>query len=189
MSLQAVSHQNQLEKLKARVQDLESENSRLKDEVQKLKTHVQIAPIEFTVDGYASNIENGDVWVSQPFYTHLCGYKMTLNVYVNGCDEGKGTHISLFTGIMRGEFDYHLNWPFQGSLAVTLLDQEGEEHCTKEIFYDKDTPKECMCQVNSEVENYDWGIYTFIAHCDLHPKYYKNDLLLFKVSDVKLSSI
>ena len=43
-------------------------------------------------------------------------------------DEGKGTHITVFTKIMSGDFDYQLKWPFQGSLNITLLDQEGEEH-------------------------------------------------------------
>ena len=186
MSLQAVKL---MDKLETRVRDLEMENNRLKDEVQKLKSHVQIAPVQLVLDQYASKKESGDAWDSQPFYTHLQGYKMRLSVDVNGDGKGEGTHVSVFTEIMRGEFDHQLKWPFYCYLHITLLDQEGDEHRIVGHSYDKRTPKECTGRVIGEEENESWGINTFVAHKDLHPKYYKNDSLIFKVSDIKLSSI
>ena len=106
-----------LEKLEARVQDLE-------DEIQKLKSHVQIASVQLVLDKYASKRESGDTWDSQPFYTHLQGYRMCLNVDVSGYGIGEGTHniISVFFVIMRGEFDHQLKWPFHGSLNI-------QRHC------------------------------------------------------------
>ena len=51
----------------------------------------------------------------------------------------KGSHVSVFIELMRGEFDRELNWPFQGSITVTvtLLDQEGENMAgyTHQILY------------------------------------------------------
>ena len=82
MSLQAVNHRKVVEKLEARVQHLEMENTQLKDEVQKLKSHVQIAPVQLVLDQYASKKESGETWYSQPFYTHLQGYKMHLNQWL-----------------------------------------------------------------------------------------------------------
>jgi TNF receptor-associated factor 4 len=175
MSLQAVNHRKLLEELEARIQDLE-------DEVKKLKAHVQIAPVQLILDNYASKRENGATWDSQPFYTHLQGYKMCLNVDVNGYDIGEGTHISVFTVIMRGEFDCQLKWPFHGSLNIMLLDQEGDEHWSVDISYDKETPQNHSGRAIYEDENEGWGTYTFIAHKNLHPNYYKNDSLIFKVS-------
>ena len=179
-SLQAVSHQKLLERLEARVRDLEMENDKLKDEVHKLKTHVQIAPVQLVLNEYASKKEQGDTWNSQPFYTHLQGYKMRLNVDVSGYGESKGTHVSVFTEIVCGEFDHQLKWPFHGSLNITLLDQDGDEHNIRYInSYDEETPKECTGRVVGEDVNEGWGTDTFIAHKDLYPKYYKNDSLIF----------
>ena len=117
MSLQAVNHRKLVERLEARVRDLEVE-------VQKLKAHVQIAPVQLVLDKYASKRESGDTWDSQPFYTHLQGYRMCLNVDVSGYGIGEGTHniISVFFVIMRGEFDHQLKWPFHGSLNI-------QRHC------------------------------------------------------------
>jgi TNF receptor-associated factor 4 len=189
MSLQAVNHRKSLEKLEARVQDLEMENSKLKDEVQQLKVHMLIVPVQFVLDEYACKRESGDTWNSQPFYTHLQGYKMYLNVGVNGDGNSKGTHISVFTVIMRGEFDHQLKWPFYSPLNITLLDQEGDKHHVIDLSYDEETPKECTGRVVDGDENVGWGTNTYIAHEDLHPKYYKNDSLIFKISDMKLNSI
>jgi hypothetical protein len=181
MLLTTTNNMKSLKKLEARVQDLEMENSKLKGEVQKLKAHVQIAPVQLVLDKYASKRESGATWDSQPFYTHLQGYKMCLNVDVNGYDIGKGTHISVFIVILRSEFDYQLKWPYHGSLNIMLLDQEGDEHWSVDInCYDEETPQR---NKDHEDKNGGWGTYTFIAYKDLHPKYYKNDTLIFKVSE------
>ena len=50
---------------------------------------------------------------SQPFYTDRYGYKMCGRVYLNGDGMGKGTHLSLFFVLMRGEYDALLEWPFR----------------------------------------------------------------------------
>ncbi|XP_075963283.1 TNF receptor-associated factor 3 isoform X2 [Anarhichas minor] len=53
---------------------------------------------------------------SQPFYTGYFGYKMCARVYLNGDGMGKGTHLSLFFVVMRG--DSHADGP--GSVEETL---------------------------------------------------------------------
>ena len=42
---------------------------------------------------------------SLPFYSGRYGYKMCLHLYIMGDGIGKGTHLSLFFVVMRGEFD------------------------------------------------------------------------------------
>ncbi|XP_067875078.1 TNF receptor-associated factor 3-like isoform X2 [Heterodontus francisci] len=60
---------------------------------------------------------------SQPFYTSSFGYKMCARVYLNGDGMGKGTHLSLFFVVMRGEYDSLLPWPFKQKVTLTLLGQ------------------------------------------------------------------
>ncbi len=65
---------------------------------------------------------------SPPFYTSKDGYKMRMRLYPNGDREGKGTHVSVYLQIMKGEFDAILPWPFRRKITVMLLDQSNEVH-------------------------------------------------------------
>ena len=65
---------------------------------------------------------------SPPFFTSRHGYKMCARIYLNGDGLGKGTHISLFFLIMRGEYDAILRWPFRQMVTFMLLDQDIVEH-------------------------------------------------------------
>ncbi|XP_013877582.1 TNF receptor-associated factor 3 isoform X3 [Austrofundulus limnaeus] len=60
---------------------------------------------------------------SQPFYTGYFGYKMCARVYLNGDGMGKGSHLSLFFVVMRGEYDALLPWPFKQKVTLMLMDQ------------------------------------------------------------------
>lgn len=68
---------------------------------------------------------------SQPFYTSRCGYRLCARAYLNGDGSGKGTHVSLYFVVMRGEFDSLLPWPFKQKVTLMLLDQTGKKksHC------------------------------------------------------------
>jgi len=61
---------------------------------------------------------------SAPFYTSRHGYKLCLRLYMDGDGSGKGTHLSYFLTIMRGEFDALLQWPFKQAVSLILMDQD-----------------------------------------------------------------
>ncbi|NXI54113.1 TRAF2 factor, partial [Chloroceryle aenea] len=65
---------------------------------------------------------------SPAFYTAKYGYKVCLRVYLNGDGTGKGTHLSLFFVIMKGDYDALLPWPFRHKVTFMLLDQNNREH-------------------------------------------------------------
>ena len=67
---------------------------------------------------------------SAPFYTGRHGYKMCLRLYMDGDGSGRGTHLSFFLTLMRGEYDALLTWPFRQTVTLTLLDQDKQ----KDIF-------------------------------------------------------
>ncbi|RMX42249.1 hypothetical protein pdam_00023970 [Pocillopora damicornis] len=62
------------------------------------------------------------------FYTSRHGYKMCARIYLNGDGIGKGTHISIFFGVMRSQYDALLRWPFRQKVTFMLLDQDNVEH-------------------------------------------------------------
>ena len=67
---------------------------------------------------------------SPPFYTtgKNGGYKMCLFLYLDGDGSGKGTHLSFYIAVMRGEHDGQLIWPFQQEVTLTLEDQNHQQH-------------------------------------------------------------
>ena len=62
------------------------------------------------------------------FYTSRYGYKMCARIYLNGAGMGRGTHISVFFVVMRGQYDAILRWPFREKVTFMLLDQDNVEH-------------------------------------------------------------
>ena len=77
---------------------------------------------------------------SAPFYTSRHGYRMCLRLYLNGDGTGKGSHLSYFLTIMRGEFDALLQWPFQQVVRLALRSQNPSSksdirHCFKPDAY------------------------------------------------------
>ena len=179
---QAISHQQQLDKVDHDIKLLKFENGSLKKENQELRMHVNITPVTLKIDNFDEHKKKEDEWLSNPFYTHPCGYNMRLCVYADGCGEGKGTHLSAFTKIIQGKFDRQLEWPFQGQITFKLLDQQGDQHFTYTTRYDADTPDNCKCRVTGRVGSSRWGFSSFIPNDRLRPRYLKDNSLVFEVS-------
>lgn len=53
---------------------------------------------------------------------------MCARIYLNGDGMGKGTHVSLFFVIMRGQYDALLKWPFRQKVTLMFIDQNNREH-------------------------------------------------------------
>lgn len=65
------------------------------------------------------------------FYTSKYGYKMCLRIYLNGDGTGRGSHLSLFFVVMRGQSDALLKWPFNQKVKDL---QTAFSHLHKGIF-------------------------------------------------------
>ncbi len=189
ISLLATSHAKQQDKITS----LEAENRILKTKINELEPMLRTAPPivnsrpygtpVLIMTNYQRHKRNDDRWYSPPVYTHHQGYKICLCVYANGCNTGKGTHVSVFVHFMRGEFDDSLKWPFRGVISYQLLDQvNGEDHKTSTEFYnDKVQNKYCTGRVTEGERGGGWGEPKFIAHSELEPKYLRNDTLFFQI--------
>ena len=124
-----------------------------------------IVPVTIKMAGFDELKKKGTDWYSRPFYTGMGGYKMCLDVDANGSGIGRGTHISVFTLLMRGEFDSHLKWPFRGTVTFQLVNLlEDKEHHTDSNAY-KDVPP-VAAQVDGE-RSTEWGSPWFLPHSAL----------------------
>ena len=105
----------------------------LKDAIIQLKkqgekiTEMHCTPLVIKMSQFSELKANNNEWYSPGFYTHTCGYKMCLRVYANGSGDGKGTHVSVFLRLMKGENDDALTWPITYKCTITLLNQLKDE--------------------------------------------------------------
>ncbi|OWF48149.1 TNF receptor-associated factor 3-like [Mizuhopecten yessoensis] len=117
---------------------------------------------------------------SQPFYTSQFGYKMCARVYLNGDGMGKGTHVSLFFVVMRGDFDSLLPWPFQQKVTLMLLDQDTGKHKLSDSF--KPDPNSNSFRKPQTEMNIASGCPVFVSQAVLETKtYLQEDTLFIKI--------
>ena len=152
------------------------------------KTNQLVSPqTTFKFTNFLKHKTKNDTIFSPPFYTSYGGYKMCIRVDANGCGNSKGTHISVFTYLMRGENDDNLSWPYTGTVTVELLNQlENRNHypLSKKFVSDR----------GQRVVNHDFvaqgrasGHYEYIPHSSLHYdlkkncQYLKDDCLYFRL--------
>ncbi|XP_074638787.1 TNF receptor-associated factor 2-like [Acropora palmata] len=113
------------------------------------------------------------------FYTSRYGYKMCARIYLNGDGMGRGTHISLFFVVMRGEYDAILPWPFRQKVTFMLLDQDNVEHVIEAFRPD---PNSSSFQRPRGEANIPSGCPMFCSNEELSKRaYVRDDTMFFKI--------
>ena len=130
---------------------------------------------------------------SPSFYTHSSGYRMCIKLYPNGSSDAKGTHVSVFTCLMRGPYDDHLKWPFRGEITVQIVNQAGDHsHVEKTIPYNDKTPDDISGRVVDKERDDGWGFH-FLPLTDLEyntknkTQYLKDDIMIVRVVSVVIT--
>jgi TNF receptor-associated factor 4 len=143
---------------------------------------------EFTMTDFEKYQMDGDDWYSPHFYTHPNGYKVSLRVDANGSGTGKGTHLSVYVHLVRGEFDDQLKWPFHGKITIKLVDQEeNKHHVVTTVHLNARVPEQYREQVIKRDRSVDGiGYPKFMLLAKLQPKYLKNDCIKLCVQQVDL---
>ena len=71
---------------------------------------------------------------SPVFYTSPDGYAMFLRMYLNGEGTGKNTHLSVFFSILQSENDGELDWPFNRTVQLKLVNHLNEADSITKIL-------------------------------------------------------
>ena len=117
---------------------------------------------------------------SPPFYVGRFGYKVCARLYPNGDGIGKGTHMSMFFVIMRGEYDALLPWPFVQKVHFRLIDQDRIRDA-----YDAFRPEPHSSSFKRPTSdmNIASGCPTFISHTELRQGgFIQNDTMFVKIT-------
>ena len=117
---------------------------------------------------------------------------MRLLVYSNGDSSGKGTHVSVYVILVKGENDDKLNWPFKGDLTIQLLSWKMDKgHFERVLSFNENTPLDCRSRITDGTKSRCFGYPQFIPHIRLqhnNTEYLKHDALCFRVSAVVVYS-
>lgn len=141
-----------------------------------------VTPVYRTVEGFEEKMKNNEVVITEPFYTTRQGYKMTLDVYPNGCDIDKGSYVSVFFSLMKGDNDNMLAFPFTGNVIVQLLNwSEDNDHVECIIQFDESTPLANRQRVTDKEANGGWGTSRFLPSHLIVGKYLLKDMTCFRV--------
>ena len=200
---QALQIKKQEEEVKRLVKAIGRQKQQEKQEKLHMKTifklmadksnNLVIPPVDVVMDEVEERKRNNIHWFSPPFYSHLGGYKMRLEVYGNGIGRGRGTHVSVFVCLMKGEFDDHLKWPFSGELTIELIGHSF--NCLKTLHIGDDVTScsadsaghiaayHCASKPSQEVNTCGFGFHRFIGHGELS-QYVINDSLSFCITEV-----
>ena len=159
---------------------LENKTVELQDTLKALRE----PPLKFKLIDYEKKKANSEYVESPSYYTSPNGYRVALRVDANGYGDGKGTHVSVFSSFLEGEYDDQLKWPFIGKITLTLLNQlENKNH------YQMTAP--ATAASNLQVGNtctHEWGYAQFIPHSALdydvvnNTQYLKDNTLYFRMS-------
>ena len=145
-------------------------------------------PAHIVMPQFSQHKRDGDIWHSPPFYSAPGGYKLCLCVVANGCGDGKGTHVSIFVYLQKGEHDDLLQWPFEHDVTYGILNWERDENHVIRTLNFKTAPTKCKERVTSQ-ERWclAWGIPQFLLQSSLSDgdtQYLHNDclcLVVFKI--------
>ena len=117
---------------------------------------------------------------SPPFYVGRFGYKVCGRLYPCGDGIGKGTHMSMFFVVMKGEYDAVLSWPFRQKVSFKLIDPDRTNDITDTFRPD---PKSSSFQRPKSSMNIASGTPKFVSHNMLASGgYIVDDTLFIKIS-------
>ena len=163
------------------------DNSRLQDRMTSLEEKIKLVSgsvYKFSMPNFYKYRHKNEEWSSLPFYSHPQGYKMCL--ICNASSKGDDAYLSVYVCLMAGEFDEFLEWPLRGELTIHLLDQTGSDsHRSHKVFFNDRGSQAALNRVRYGLKAETMvGFPKFIRLYDLHPRYLKDDRLLFKVTDI-----
>ncbi|WP_354022156.1 hypothetical protein [Endozoicomonas lisbonensis] len=113
---------------------------------------------------------------SPVFYSGQYGYKMCAKIYMNGDGFGKGSHLSLFFVVMKGEYDALQTWPFQKKITLMLLDQGSGNHMVDAFHSD---PQSTSFQRPKNDMNIASGSPLFMPLDNMQNRQYIKDNIIF----------
>ena len=107
-------------------------------------------------------------------------------VFANGYGSGKGSHLSIYAYIMKGQHDDRLQWPFTGTIIIELLNWlEDKGHYKMTLLIDTNND---FVRVTEGEYGKNTGYHQFISQSSLNsstnPQYLYQDCIRVRVQAI-----
>ena len=140
-------------------------------------------PACFTIADVTKRMESGNHYYSPSFVA--AKYKMCLKVYCGGDGAGKGTHVSMFACLLKGEDDDSLEWPFCGDIIVEVLNWYIDHDHYKNVLSLDSPDRPSHARVMTEVTSPSGrGKTQFMPLSTISFKYLEDECMRIRVSSV-----
>lgn len=102
----------------------------LKTEIDQLKRHLRVTSsptksVPLSITDF--KLDGPNFQLSEPFYSHPCGYKLCLRAEVTiSREDPKTLGFILHACLMEGEFDWELDWPVKAKVTIQIQNQNGD---------------------------------------------------------------
>ena len=135
-------------------------NTQLQNNIPSWRHKPSVWQSDFTITGVNQHIKYDTSYISPPFYTHENGYKVRLEVYPSGLDDGVEMHVSIYFRLLQGEYDHNLKWPINVQMQVKILNWcKDDTHIMNYCHISADTRVNGLHNEASSL----WGLSQFCA--------------------------
>ena len=114
---------------------------------------------------------------------------MNMTVYPHGVVNHRGTHMSVYVSILRGEFDDQLCWPSDGSITIQAYNRTTEQWSNERTIVMNEV--ECGLKMIKRpvavLTHGSWGHPAFLPLSKLRKDYVKRtNTIRFRIIEVKV---
>lgn len=135
-------------------------------------------------------MKDGDKKIySSPFSTGRHGYKLIVGMRPSGDRTLKNRYLSVFLGVMNGDYDAILAWPFHRKVTFTLIDQQDDPTKRQNVVCSllTSTGDSCCARPRPSTGITELpGITRFVSHKNLKTNRYIVDDTLFLQIEIDL---
>ncbi|XP_021937435.1 TNF receptor-associated factor 3 isoform X2 [Zootermopsis nevadensis] len=118
--------------------------------------------------------ENSTVLHSPVFYSSQHGYKLRVEVRLNGLGQWTGRHMTASLQVLEGEWDPLLQWPFNQRVTLRLRDQNNASDKVNDLVKNL---------VEGQEKEDPAGLHVFIPHATLQQhNYVLNNIMFLEVT-------
>lgn len=108
----------------------EPDLNQLLQEINSLKRHLRIVShhkktIALSIPGFKG--DQSGLQLSESFYTQPCGHKICLGAeLIKSKENPEAKSFVIHACLMKGEFDYELEWPIKAKVTIQIQNQSGD---------------------------------------------------------------
>jgi hypothetical protein len=189
LTTKITSQQQKIVQLEQQSSQYQQDITELKQQISEITSITNInnrnyGELIWKIDNYNEKLLEAKVGIqtaiySPSFYSKQYGHHLKIKMYLDGDSFGKGSHISVYIMVCKGEFDNIIKWPLNAVFHFTVINQEVAGDDFFESIITEPASNSSQKPVSSR--NIPTGYPLFLPQKDLK-KFIKDDVIFLKIN-------